>query len=73
MPRPARGEARLAAAHVVHESRGVITELLEASGASAHFLDNPLQRIKRDVDVICGHVVFDYDTSRELTASSRWV
>ena len=30
----------------------VIGDLLEASGASAHFLDNPLQRIKRDVDVI---------------------
>jgi 3-hydroxy-9,10-secoandrosta-1,3,5(10)-triene-9,17-dione monooxygenase len=69
VPRPVRAEARLAAAHIVHESRAVIGELLEASGASAHFLDNPLQRIKRDVDVICGHVVFDYDTSRELAAA----
>ena len=69
VPRQARGEARLAAAHIVHESRAVITDLLEASGASAHFLDNPLQRIKRDVDVICGHVVFDYDTSRELAGA----
>ena len=69
VPRPARAEARLAAAHIVHESRAVIGDLLEASGASAHFLDNPLQRIKRDVDVICGHVVFDYDTSRELAAA----
>jgi 3-hydroxy-9,10-secoandrosta-1,3,5(10)-triene-9,17-dione monooxygenase len=43
--------------------------LLEASGASAYFLDNPLRRIKRDVDVICGHVVFDYNTSRELAAA----
>src|SRR4051812_14793195 len=41
----------------------------DAAAASAHFLDNPLQRIKRDVDVICGHVVFDYDTSRELAAA----
>jgi 3-hydroxy-9,10-secoandrosta-1,3,5(10)-triene-9,17-dione monooxygenase len=69
VPRPVRGEARLAAAHIVHESRAVIGDLLEASGASAHFIDNPLQRIKRDVDVICGHVVFDYDTSRELAAA----
>ena len=69
MPRPVRGEPRLAAAHIVHESRAVIADLLEASGASAHFLDNPLQRIKRDVDVICGHVVFDYDTSRELAGA----
>jgi hypothetical protein len=30
-----------------------------------------LQRIKRDVDVICGHVVFDFDTSRELAARSH--
>jgi alkylation response protein AidB-like acyl-CoA dehydrogenase len=69
VPRPVRGEARLAAAHIVYESRAVIGDLLEASGASAHFLDNPLQRIKRDIDVICGHVVFDYDTSRELAAA----
>jgi alkylation response protein AidB-like acyl-CoA dehydrogenase len=67
--RPARAEARLAAAHIVHESRSVITDLLEASGASAHFVDNPLQRIKRDVDVLAGHVVFDYDTSRELAGA----
>jgi alkylation response protein AidB-like acyl-CoA dehydrogenase len=69
VPRPVRAEARLAAAHIVHESRAVIGGLLEASGASAHFLDNPLQRFKRDVDVISGHVVFDYDTSRELAAA----
>jgi 3-hydroxy-9,10-secoandrosta-1,3,5(10)-triene-9,17-dione monooxygenase len=69
VPRPVRAEARLAAAHIVHESRAVIADLLEASGASAHFLGNPLQRIKRDVDVICGHVVFDYDTSRELAGA----
>lgn len=69
VPRPVRGEARLAAAHIVHESREVITGLLGASGASAHFLDNPLQRIKRDVDVLSGHVVFDYDTSRELAGA----
>jgi 3-hydroxy-9,10-secoandrosta-1,3,5(10)-triene-9,17-dione monooxygenase len=69
VPRPVRGEARLAAAHIVNESRAVITRLLAASGASAHFLDNPLQRIKRDVDVLAGHVVFDYDTSRELAGA----
>ena len=69
VPRPVRGEARLAAAHIVHESRVIITRLLGASGASAHFLDNPLQRVKRDVDVLSGHVVFDYDTSRELAGA----
>lgn len=67
--RAVRAEARAAAAHVVHESRAVIADLLEASGASVHFVDNPLQRIKRDVDIICGHVVFDYDVARELAGA----
>ncbi|WP_319457427.1 MULTISPECIES: acyl-CoA dehydrogenase family protein [unclassified Mycobacterium] len=69
VPRPVRGEARLAAAHIVAESRAVIGSLFEASGASVHFLDNPMQRFKRDVDVLAGHVVFDYDTSRELAGA----
>jgi 3-hydroxy-9,10-secoandrosta-1,3,5(10)-triene-9,17-dione monooxygenase len=69
VPRLVRGDARMAAAHIVHESRAVIAALTEASGASAHFLGSPLQRFKRDVDVISGHVVFDYDTSRELAGA----
>lgn len=67
--RAARANTRAAAAHVVHESRAVIADLLEASGASVQFLDNPMQRAKRDVDVIAGHVVFDYDLSRELAGA----
>lgn len=67
--RAARADARAAAAHIVHESRSVIADLLEVSGASVHFVDNPLQRIKRDVDIISGHVVFDYDVARELSGA----
>jgi len=67
--RSVRAEARLAAAHTVHECRAIIADLLEASGASAQFLSNPLQRFKRDVDIAAGHVVFDYDTSRELAGA----
>jgi 3-hydroxy-9,10-secoandrosta-1,3,5(10)-triene-9,17-dione monooxygenase len=67
--RKMRAGVRAAAAYVVHESRSVIADLLEASGASAQFLDHPLQRAKRDVDVISGHVVFDYDGSRELAGA----
>jgi alkylation response protein AidB-like acyl-CoA dehydrogenase len=69
--RDVRARGRLGAAHVVRESKNVITLLLNASGASAHFLDNPLQRAKRDVDVLSGHVIFDYDTSRELAGALR--
>lgn len=69
IPRADRARARLSAAHIVTESRRVIAMLMAASGAGAHFLDNPLQRIKRDVDVLSGHVIFDYDTSRELAGA----
>jgi 3-hydroxy-9,10-secoandrosta-1,3,5(10)-triene-9,17-dione monooxygenase len=67
--RSVRADARLAAAHTVHESRAIIADLMEASGASAHFLSNPLQRAKRDVDIAAGHVVFDYDMGRELAGA----
>ncbi|WP_444850825.1 acyl-CoA dehydrogenase family protein [Mycobacterium sp. P7213] len=67
--RSTRADARAAAAYIVHESRAVIADLLEASGASAQFVTSPLQRAKRDVDVICGHVVFDYDVARELSGA----
>lgn len=69
VPLTVRAQARLAAAHIVHESRAVIGMLMEASGASAHFVANPLQRARRDVDVLAGHVIFDYDTSRELAGA----
>lgn len=69
VPREVRARARAAAAHAVHESRSIIADLLEASGASAHFLSNPLQRAKRDVDIVSGHVVFDHDVSRELAGA----
>lgn len=67
--KPVRAQARLAAAHIVAESRAVIGDLVGAGGASIHFLSSPMQRFKRDVDVLAGHVVFDYDTSRELAGA----
>lgn len=67
--KPVRAQARLSAAHIVSESKAAIADLLGAGGASIHFLSSPLQRFKRDVDVLSGHVVFDYDTSRELAGA----
>lgn len=65
-----RAQARLAAAHIVRESRSIIADLLHASGASVHFTDHPMQHMKRDVDVLSGHVIFDYDTARELAGTT---
>ena len=37
--------------HAVHQARSVTQAVAEASGASAHFLDRPLQRALRDANV----------------------
>ena len=52
---------RLAAADIVRLANVAINTLSAAAGASSGFLDVPLQRQLRDVQVIRGHVVFDWD------------
>jgi alkylation response protein AidB-like acyl-CoA dehydrogenase len=50
----------------LHESRRVILDVAEASGASAHFQTHPLQRAVRDANVASCHVAFDRDAQTEL-------
>jgi alkylation response protein AidB-like acyl-CoA dehydrogenase len=54
---------RVTIAHVVRQCRDIVRDVLEASGAGAHFLDNELQRIHRDVHMIAAHTVFDVDVA----------
>ena len=61
-----RAELRVRVAMAVREARDIVTEVVEASGAHAHFLDNPLQRIQRDINTAGGHTVFDLDAGTEL-------
>lgn len=61
-----RAHIRMAAAHTVAECKAIVREVLDASGATAHFHDSPLQRMARDLAVASGHVVFDMDTTAEL-------
>ena len=56
---------RLAVAHVVRQCRDIVRSVMEASGASAHYLDNEMQRIHRDVHMMCAHTVFDIDLVAE--------
>jgi hypothetical protein len=56
---------RLAIAHVVRQCRDIVRSVLEASGASAHHLENELQRLHRDVHMIAAHTVFDVDLVAE--------
>ena len=64
-PEKEQARLRLNIARTVHEARNIVTDVVSASGASAHFLDNPLQRIQRDINTVIAHTVFDLDVSAE--------
>ncbi len=60
-----RARLRVELGHIVRRSRNVVRDAVEACGASAHFLDNPLQRALRDLNTGSCHTVFDLDVSTE--------
>jgi len=64
-PELERARMRVDLGHIVRRSRNVVRDVIEACGASAHFLDNPLQRILRDLNTGSCHTVFDLDVSTE--------
>ncbi len=61
-----RAHLRLQIATVVRHARDVVRDVVEASGAHAHFLDSPLQRSLRDLHTLSCHTVFDMDVGAEL-------
>lgn len=61
-----RVDTRLAAAATVRSSRSVISTVCDGAGASVYLTSSPLQRLQRDVEVLKGHVVFDWDRTAEL-------
>lgn len=60
-----RARLRVDIGHLVRRARNVVRDVVEACGASAHFLDNPLQRTLRDLNTASCHTVFDLDLSTE--------
>lgn len=64
-PAADRARMRLVVAQVVRTCRDAVTQLMEASGASAHLRSNPLQRIQRDVNTLSCHTVFDLEMGAE--------
>jgi hypothetical protein len=60
-----RAKLRVQIGTIVREARDIARDVVEASGAHAHFLDNPLQRILRDLHTASCHTVFDLDVSAE--------
>lgn len=53
-------------AYAMELCRTAIRIVCEASGSSGHFMDNPLQRSLRDINVMSSHVVYDLDAATEL-------
>ncbi len=67
----AQQELGLTIAHVVRDCAEVVREVMTGSGASVHFLDHELQRINRDVQMMCAHTVFDVDLAAEQCGRAR--
>ncbi len=61
-----RVAARLAAASTVRAARTIIGAIGEAAGASVYRSEVPFQRLQRDVEVLKGHVIFDWDRTTQL-------
>ena len=64
-PLPDRARHRLLMTQAVRIARDVVRDLFEASGANAHALTEPLQRIHRDIHTIAAHAVFDTEAIAE--------
>lgn len=56
---------RVAIARVVRACRDIVRDVVEGAGSKAHFLDNELQRLHRDIHMIAAHTVFDLDLVAE--------
>lgn len=57
---------RLTAAATVRAARSIVATIAEGAGASVYFSSSPFQRIQRDLEVLKGHVIFDWDRTTEL-------
>lgn len=57
---------RLTAAATVRAARSVVATIAEGAGASVYFSSSPFQRVQRDLEVLKGHVIFDWDRTTEL-------
>lgn len=69
IPREQRGGFRLAAANAVRLAREAVDICATGSGASQYHEAVPFQRIERDLAVLKGHVVYDWDRVTRLAGS----
>lgn len=62
-----RLQAKGQTAFVSKLCRDTVNGMMAAAGASSFHVDQPLQRIWRDLNTVCSHAFWDWDVSRELT------
>lgn len=64
------GELQLSSLTIAHMCYDAVTELCKGVGSSAFSLSDPIQRYKRDLDVIINHAGMDWDVVADR--ASRW-
>ena len=52
--------------HIIHTARSIVDEICEGAGSSFNFLSHPLQRMRRDLNVLATHGVANSDRSLEI-------
>lgn len=58
-------------AFVSQHVRDSANAIMAAAGASSFHLDQPIQRYWRDLNTVCSHAFWDWDTTRELVGRQQ--
>lgn len=67
---PHRLRLRAQIAYAVSQCLDAVRICCDSSGSGIYALDNPMQRILRDIEVMASHIVYDMDVSTELHGRS---
>ena len=62
---PARMASTAQNAYAGRMARDAIRLLVDNAGSSVHMLSDPLQRLARDANVACGHLIQDFESLAE--------
>ena len=58
-------------AFLSNHCRRTVNEMMSNAGASSYHLSQPLQRFWRDLNTICSHAFWDWDSSREIVGRHK--
>ncbi|MNE14250.1 p-hydroxyphenylacetate 3-hydroxylase, oxygenase component [compost metagenome] len=67
---PHRLRLRAQIAYAVSQCLEAVRTCCDSSGSGIYAMDNPMQRILRDIEVMASHIVYDMDVSTELHGRS---